>query len=142
MEFSSPSFTIPQSTFISLKTSKPQNLKTSRSYITMAPKVLFVLTSANKLANGSPTGWYLPEFAHPYNVLDGKTEITVASPNGGEAPIDPTSVEWFKDDVSVNFLNSKQSLWKNTQKLADFAGKAGSFDAIFFVGGHGRKWSS
>lgn len=104
----------------------------------MAPKILFVLTSHNKLGNlDKPTGWYLPELAHPYHVLRNKAEITVASPAGGEAPLDPSSVEAAKDDVSVNFLNNDQQVWKNTQKLDSFVGKAKDFDAIFYVGGHG-----
>ncbi|MCJ1301217.1 hypothetical protein MMC08_004016 [Hypocenomyce scalaris] len=103
------------------------------------PKVLFVLTSHNKMGNtGKPTGWYLPEFAHPYDVLAPHTQITIASPAGGEAPLDPSSVEATKDDkASVDFLNSKQALWKNTEKLSNFVGRAKDFDAVFFVGGHG-----
>ncbi|KAF2451758.1 class I glutamine amidotransferase-like protein [Karstenula rhodostoma CBS 690.94] len=104
----------------------------------MAPKILFVLTSHNKLGSlDKPTGWYLPELAHPYHVLHSKTDITVASPKGGEAPLDPASVEAAKDDVSVDFLNNNSSVWKTTQKLDDFIGKAADFDAIFYVGGHG-----
>lgn len=60
----------------------------------MAPKVLVVLTSHNEM-NGAnkPTGWYLPEFSHPHDVLVAKgVEIVVASPKGGEAPLDPASV--------------------------------------------------
>jgi putative intracellular protease/amidase len=102
------------------------------------PSVLFVLTSHNKLGDtGKPTGWYLPELAHPYHVLRNKVNITVASPKGGEAPLDPASVEAAKDDVSVNFLKNDEQVWKNTQKLSDFSGKAKDFDAIFYVGGHG-----
>lgn len=105
----------------------------------MAPKVLFVLTSHNKLGNtGKPTGWYLPELAHPYHVLHSKTEITVASPSGGESPLDPASIEASKDDpISQDFLKNNESVWKTTQKLDAFLGKASSFDAIFYVGGHG-----
>lgn len=81
-----------------------------------------------------------PEFAHPYEVLKDHTEITIASPNGSEAPLDPGSVDASKDDsVSVKFLNNSQALWKNTEKLSTFLGRAGEFEAIFFVGGHGRK---
>lgn len=81
-----------------------------------------------------------PEFAHPYAALAPHAQITIASPAGGEAPLDPSSVEATKDDkASVDFLNSKQSLWKNTEKLSDFVGRANEFDAIFFVGGHGRE---
>ncbi|KAF1820165.1 class I glutamine amidotransferase-like protein [Dissoconium aciculare CBS 342.82] len=105
----------------------------------MAPKVLFVLSSHKELGNtGKTTGWYLPEFAHPYYKLEGKTDITVASPKGGEAPLDPSSVEAFKEDAeSTKFLKEKGSLWKNTEKLSSFIGKADQFDAIFYVGGHG-----
>jgi putative intracellular protease/amidase len=102
------------------------------------PQILFVLTSHNKLGNlDKPTGWYLPELAHPYHVLRNKATITVASPKGGEAPLDPSSIEAAKDDVSVNFLKNDEQVWKTTQKLSDFIGKAKDFDAIFYVGGHG-----
>jgi len=101
------------------------------------PKVLVVLTSHNKLGDtGKPTGWYLPEFAHPYDVLAPHTQITVASPAGGEAPLDPGSVD-KSDKVSAEFLSSKESIWKNTEKISSFVGRAKEFDAIFYVGGHG-----
>jgi len=105
----------------------------------MAPKVLFVLTSHDKLGDtGKPTGWYLPEFAHPYDVLKDHVNITVASPAGGEAPLDPSSVEAFKEDaVSKSFLAKNEALWKKTEKLDKFLGHAGEYEAIFFVGGHG-----
>jgi len=103
------------------------------------PKVLFVLTSHSKLGDtGKPTGWYLPEFAHPYEVLAPHVQVVVASPAGGEAPLDLNSVEAFKDDVkSTNFLKTKEALWKNTEKLSSFLGHAKEFEAIFYVGGHG-----
>lgn len=105
------------------------------------PKVLFVLTSHNKMGDtGNPTGWYLPEFAHPYYKMEGKADMTIASPKGGEAPLDPSSVEMFKEDAEAQkFLNEKESLWKNTQKLSNFVGKAKDFDAVLYVGGHGRE---
>ena len=67
----------------------------------------------------------------------------VASPAGGEAPLDPSSTgEAIKDDEeSQKFLLEKESLWKNTEKLETFKGKAKEFDAIFFVGGLGRESS-
>ncbi|KAM0125928.1 hypothetical protein ACHAP3_009547 [Botrytis cinerea] len=108
---------------------------------TQQPKVLFVLTSHDKMGNtGKPTGWYLPEFAHPYDILSPHAQITVASVSGGAAPLDPASVEASKDDVSVNFLKNEESLWKNTAPLSDFVGKASEFDAIFYAGGHGPMW--
>ncbi|KAL7945374.1 class I glutamine amidotransferase-like protein [Trichoderma barbatum] len=107
----------------------------------MAPKkVLVVLTSHDKIdALDRPSGWYLPEFAHPYQVLSGKNvEFTVVSPKGGVSPLDPTSVELTKDDpVSVSFLENNKSLWENTLPLKQFAGRSGEFDAIFYPGGHG-----
>lgn len=83
---------------------------------------------------------YLPEFAHPYYKFEGKADVVIASPKGGEAPLDPSSVEAFKEDAEcTKFLKEKESLWKNTENLSDYSGKADQFDAIFFVGGHGRK---
>lgn len=77
--------------------------------------------------------------AHPYEVLAPHVDITIASPNGGAAPLDPSSVEATKEDkISVKFLNDKKPLWENTEKLSSFLGKAKQFEAIFFVGGHGR----
>ncbi|KAB8279591.1 class I glutamine amidotransferase-like protein [Aspergillus minisclerotigenes] len=105
----------------------------------MAPKVLVVLTSQAQIPDRDhATGWYLPEFAHPWEVLHEKVELTIASPKGGEAPLDPSSIEAFKSDpVSSKFLKEQESLWKNTQKLADFLPRVSEFDAIFYVGGHG-----
>jgi putative intracellular protease/amidase len=80
-----------------------------------------------------------PEFAHPYEVLSQQCKIVVASPLGGEAPLDPSSVEAFKNDaISSKFMKHSEALWKNTHKLSEFSGKAKEFEAIFFVGGHGR----
>ncbi|KAE8352044.1 class I glutamine amidotransferase-like protein [Aspergillus coremiiformis] len=105
----------------------------------MAPKVLVVLSSQGQIpGHDHQTGWFLPEFAHPWEVLHEKVELTIASPKGGEAPLDPASVKMFESDpVSTKFLNEQQSLWKNTQKLADFLPRVSEFDAIFYVGGHG-----
>ncbi|CAG7963111.1 unnamed protein product [Penicillium nalgiovense] len=105
----------------------------------MTSKVLVVLTSHDKLGStGNPTGWYLPEFAHPWEVLHEKVSLTIASPNGGEAPLDPASVKMFEsDEMSQKFLKEQKALWTNTHKLADMLPRAGEFDAIFYVGGHG-----
>ncbi|KAJ5520139.1 hypothetical protein N7463_000592 [Penicillium fimorum] len=105
----------------------------------MSPKVLVVLTSQDKIeATGKPTGWFLPEFAHPYEVLHDKVTLTVASPKGGEAPLDPGSIKMFEgDEISQKFLKEQKALWTNTNKLADMLPRADEFDAIFYVGGHG-----
>ncbi|KAJ5884913.1 hypothetical protein N7495_009423 [Penicillium taxi] len=104
----------------------------------MAPKVLVVLTSHDTMPGHGPTGWYLPEFAHPWEVLHKKTELTIASPKGGESPLDPSSVAATEaDPVSVSFLKEQTDLWKKTEKLSEVAKRADEFDAIFYVGGHG-----
>jgi len=101
--------------------------------------VLVVLSSHDQLGStGRKTGWYLPEFAHPYYVLSPHVKLTIASPKGGHAPLDPGSVEAFKGDAeSVEFAQTKSALWENTEKLSTFLGRANEFDAIFYPGGHG-----
>ncbi|KAI5863742.1 DJ-1/PfpI family protein [Durotheca rogersii] len=106
----------------------------------MAPKVLVVLTSVGFIESANkPTGWYLPEFAHPHDVLTSKgAEIVVASPKGGASPLDPLSVELFKGDASASaFYQTQRALWEQTAPLASFRGRAGEFAALFFPGGHG-----
>ncbi|KAI0007183.1 DJ-1/PfpI family protein [Xylariaceae sp. FL0662B] len=106
----------------------------------MAPKVLVVLTSYGTIeSSGKPTGWYLPEFAHPYDVLDKKgVEIVVASPKGGVAPLDPGSVELFKNDATAAaFAQTKSAVWENTATIASVRGRSAEFAALFYPGGHG-----
>ncbi|KAI1367701.1 DJ-1/PfpI family protein [Xylaria arbuscula] len=106
----------------------------------MAPKVLVVLTSFGHIeAANKPTGWYLPELSHPYDVLTGAgVEIVTASPKGGVAPLDPASVEMFKSDAGAQaFANEKKAVWEQTQVLSSFKGRADEFDALFYPGGHG-----
>ncbi|CAF3440740.1 unnamed protein product, partial [Rotaria sp. Silwood2] len=89
-------------------------------------KLLFVLTSHDKLLNGHPTGWYLPEAAHPYYLLEDHFIIEWASPNGGKSPLDPSSIEHFKDDDECNrFLSDKKAKqgYENTKKLSDINAK-------------------
>ena len=113
------------------------------------PKVLVVLTShtpgwylvssINSTVSVVPTNLFHPELAHPLHVLAPHCEITVASDLGGEAPLDSSSIESFKnDEVCSRFAKEQETLWKNTVKLEDFVGKADQFDAIFYVGGYGR----
>ncbi|KAI0388427.1 DJ-1/PfpI family protein [Xylariaceae sp. FL0594] len=108
----------------------------------MAPKVLVVLTShgAIEAANNKPTGWFLPELSHPYDVLTrAGVEIVVASPKGGTAPLDPGSVEMSKDDDSAQqFARTMQHVWSNTLPISSFlGGRADEFAALFYPGGHG-----
>lgn len=64
----------------------------------------------------------------------------IASPKGGEAPLDPGSMEAVKNDaISSAFAKEQKGLWSNTKKLADL--NPNDYDAIFYVGGHGREWA-
>ena len=107
------------------------------------PKILVVLTSHDELGDtGNKTGFWLEEFASPYYAfLDAGAKVTLASRDGGQPPIDPTSAQAdWQTDATRRFnddADSKKAL-ANTAKLADV--DAGSFDAIFFPGGHGPMW--
>lgn len=81
-----------------------------------------------------------PEFAHPYHILEPHASIIVASPAGGEAPLDQSSVDNFKDKISQDFLKTNEKLYKDTRVLSGFIGHASEFEAIYFVGGHGREF--
>jgi putative intracellular protease/amidase len=106
-------------------------------------KVLIVLTSHSELANtGKKTGFWMEEFAAPYYVLkDAGVEITLASPKGGQPPVDPKSEE-PQNHTEATRRYDADGLLKNqlasTQKLSEV--KANDFDAVFFPGGHGPLW--
>jgi len=120
-----------------------QHAKSSKQQNTDQKKVLFVLTSHDQLGDtGEKTGFWLEEFAAPYyNLLDKGVKITVASPKGGKAPIDPRSkAESSQTDATNRFNKDKaaQEIVNNTVKLQDV--KAEDFDAVFYPGGHGPLW--
>ena len=105
--------------------------------------VLIVLTSHDKLGDtGKKTGFWLEEFASPYyTLLDAGVKITLASPKGGQPPLDPTSdmpdfqtasTQRFKADEKAN------EVLANTVKLASV--KESDFDAVMYPGGHGPLW--
>ncbi|KAK4549676.1 hypothetical protein LTR36_004977 [Oleoguttula mirabilis] len=105
----------------------------------MSPQVLFVLSSHAKV-EGTPdvyTGWFLSELAHPYGALAPHAKIVIASPQGGEAPLNGHSIEMATDTESKRFLAEKRHVWESTEKLETFLGRAEEFEAIFFVGGAG-----
>lgn len=106
-------------------------------------KILMVLTSHDKMGDtGKKTGFWLEEFAAPYFIFkDAGADITLASPKGGQPPIDPMSdsedaqtndTRRFKDDADA------QADLATTLKLSDVT--ADGFDAIFYPGGHGPLW--
>ncbi|KAI1159488.1 DJ-1/PfpI family protein [Nemania serpens] len=106
----------------------------------MAPKVLIVLTSVDYIeAANKPTGWYLSELSHPYDILTrAGVEVVTASPKGGVAPLEEASVTAYKDDASAQaFLAQKKPVWEQTRRISDFRGRADEFAALFYPGGHG-----
>jgi len=106
-------------------------------------KVLMVLTSHSELGDtGKKTGFWIEEFAAPYYVLAGAgVEVTLASPNGGQPPIDPKSAAPDAQTEATRRFEKDEALKQqlaNTQKLSEV--KADDFDAVFFPGGHGPLW--
>lgn len=105
--------------------------------------ILMVLTSHDALGDtGKKTGFWLEEFAAPYYVLsDAGAQITLASPKGGQPPIDPTSdaadaqtddTRRFKGDAAA------RAALAATVKLAEL--DLSAYDAVFYPGGHGPLW--
>ncbi|MDP1863715.1 MAG: type 1 glutamine amidotransferase domain-containing protein [Thiobacillus sp.] len=106
-------------------------------------KILMVLTSHDQLGDtGKKTGFWLEEFAAPYYVFkDAGVAITLASPLGGQPPLDPKSDEPdFHTDATRRFRTDQaaQTLLASTNKLS--AVVARDYDAVFYPGGHGPLW--
>ncbi len=106
-------------------------------------KILFVLTSHDELGStGEKTGFWIEEFAAPYYLLKDKgVEITLASPKGGQPPIDPKSeLPDFETAATVRFNKDKetQEVLSETLKLASV--NQSDYDAVFYPGGHGPLW--
>ena len=105
--------------------------------------ILFVITSHDKLGNtGHKTGFWVEEFAAPYSKFrDAGYTITIATPKGDQAPIDPNSeAESAQTEATERYYkdDAVQGLIANTKKLAEM--KATDFDAVFYPGGHGPLW--
>ena len=106
-------------------------------------KIVMVLTSYDKLGDtGKKTGLWLEEFAAPYYLFkDVGAEITLASPKGGQPPLDPKSDDpASQTSVIQRFKNDKeaQQALANTVKLSNI--KAEDYAAVFYPGGHGPLW--
>lgn len=106
-------------------------------------KILFVVTSHDELGTtGKKTGLWIEEFAAPYYLLKDKgVIITVASPKGGQTPIDPKSeLADFQTPATERYNKDKdtQDVLSNTVKLTTV--NAADYDAIFYPGGHGPLW--
>jgi putative intracellular protease/amidase len=106
-------------------------------------KVLFVVTSNDKLGNtGEKTGFWSEEFAAPYyELLDKGIEITIATPLGGQPPIDPKSADpasATEDTKRFDADKTLQEKLKHTHKLSTI--NQADYDAVFYPGGHGPLW--
>jgi putative intracellular protease/amidase len=106
-------------------------------------KILMVFTSHDQLGDtGLKTGFWLEEGAAPYFVFrDAGVQLTLASPKGGQPPIDPKSDDpKNQTPAQIRFKQDEaaQKAFANTVRLADV--KAEDFDTVFYPGGHGPMW--
>ncbi|KQX16676.1 dimethylallyltransferase [Ensifer sp. Root423] len=106
-------------------------------------KVLMVLTSHDTLGNtGKKTGFWLEELAAPYYVFrDAGAEITLASPKGGQPPLDPKSDEpMFETDLTRRFKADREAKAQLAETVRLDSVNQGDFDTVFYPGGHGPMW--
>lgn len=119
-----------------LNIASAQNKKSNK---VMSKKILFVVTSHDKKGNtNEPTGYYLGEVSHPWEVLHSAGyDIDFVSPKGGKAPVDGLNLE---DAVNKQFWENKEYRTKieNTMKPSDI--DPSKYAAIFYAGGHGTMW--
>ncbi|CAE6722147.1 hypothetical protein R69927_01271 [Paraburkholderia domus] len=106
-------------------------------------KILMVLTSHDQLGNtGRKTGFWLEEFAAPYYVFkEAGADVTLASPKGGQPPLDPKSDDPdAQTDATRRFGKDPdaQAALASTAKLSTVS--AADYDAVFYPGGHGPLW--
>ncbi|TAN04229.1 MAG: type 1 glutamine amidotransferase domain-containing protein [Rhodanobacteraceae bacterium] len=106
-------------------------------------KILMVMTSHGQLGDtGKPTGLWLEELATPYYVFkDAGAELTLASPAGGQPPVDPGSEQADNQTEATRRFRADPKAMQaleHTHKLADIDPEA--YDAVFYPGGHGPLW--
>jgi len=106
-------------------------------------KILMVVTSHDKLGDtGAKTGLWLEEFAAPYYVFtDAGVTVTVASPKGGQPPVDPKSDDPSNQTPAQTRFKADslaKAVFANTVRLDSV--KSDDFDAVFYPGGHGPLW--
>lgn len=121
--------------------SKDRYIQLQREGLMM--KILIVLTSHDQLGNtGRKTGFWLEELAAPYFVFkDAGTEIVLASPKGGQPPLDPKSNEpEFRTDLTRRFEAdaAANAQLASTVRLDSISQE--DFDSVFYPGGHGPMW--
>ena len=106
-------------------------------------KILMVLTSHDKLGDtGLKTGFWLEEFAAPYYVFkDAGADVVLASPAGGQPPLDPKSdLPDFQTAATHRFKADAQSQHALAHTVALHTLQHADFDAVFYPGGHGPLW--
>jgi putative intracellular protease/amidase len=106
-------------------------------------KILMVLTSHDRLGDtGRKTGFWLEELAAPYYVFkDAGVDITLASPKGGQPPLDPKSNEPnFQTDLTRRFEADADAKAQLATTLRLDSVKSADFDSVFYPGGHGPMW--
>jgi putative intracellular protease/amidase len=106
-------------------------------------KILMVLTSHDQLGNtGKKTGFWLEELAAPYFAFkDARAEIVLASPRGGQPPLDPKSNEpSFQTDLTRRFEGDAAAKAQLASTVRLDTVKQEDFDTVFYPGGHGPMW--
>src|SRR5690349_22788229 len=106
-------------------------------------KVLMVITSHDQLgATGHKTGFWLEELAAPYYVFkDAGAELVLASPKGGQPPLDPKSNEPnFQTDLTRRFETDAAAKAQLASTVRLDSVKQDDFDTVFYPGGHGPMW--
>jgi putative intracellular protease/amidase len=106
-------------------------------------KILFVVTSHNQLGDtGEKTGLWIEEFAAPYyRFHDLGKEIVIASPKGGQAPIDPKSdLPENQTEATKRYYSDKETQHKLSNTVLLSTIRETDFDAVFYPGGHGPMW--
>ena len=106
-------------------------------------KIVMVLTSHDQLGNtGRKTGFWLEEFAAPYFVFrDAGVNLTLASPNGGQPPLDPKSdLPDNQTPAQLRFKKDERAQKELSQTVKLETIKSADYDTVFYVGGHGPMW--
>jgi len=106
-------------------------------------KILFVLTSHDKLGDiGEKTGFWLEEFAAPYYIFrDAGADVTLASPKGGQPPLDPRSDDPNSEtDATRRFKNDADAKADLASTVPLDSVSHEDYDAVFYPGGHGPLW--
>jgi putative intracellular protease/amidase len=129
----------PCSYYITTRDKLKKNIAQQQKVNTVKKKILFVVTSHDKKGNtGEPTGYYLSEVSHPWDVLrQAGYEIDFVSPLGGKAPVDGFDLS---DSVNAAFWNNPVSNSRINNSLKPSEVRVEEYDAIFYAGGHGAMW--